>query len=156
MYRRSRLSAKWGTNILAGKRSASRTEISADRRKGRALVTCFRGASKAVTSAQGRLTRAHRCGREGPGGLPKREGCQDRPQLESGLRRRCRICVTLPNSAMRARSSLPGQRHREGHRQCMEYPLVYISADREVDQPGLCMIPSAGGPLRRQRSRKAS
>jgi len=53
MYRRSRLSAKWGTNILAGKRSASRTEISADRRKGRALVTCFRGASKAVTSAQG-------------------------------------------------------------------------------------------------------
>jgi len=104
----------------------------------------------------GRLTRAHRCGRDGPGGLPKREGCQDRPQLESGLRRRGRICVTLPNSAMRARSSLPGQRHREGHRQCMEYPLVYISADREVDQPGLCMIPSAGGPLRCQRSRKAS
>lgn len=107
MYRRSWLSRELEASILAGKRSASRTEICADRGKGRAVVTCFRGASKAVTSAQGRLTRAYCCGRDGPGGLPKREGCQDRPQLESGLRRRGRICVTLPNSAMRAGSSLP-------------------------------------------------
>ena len=56
-------------------------ETHADRRQRPGAVTCFRRRAKGNVR-EGRPTRAYRCGRDGPGGLPKREGCQDRPQVE--------------------------------------------------------------------------